>query len=203
MIAVLATAASACVGQADPGTTTTGGEQPTTTAVSTTVTSTSTTASSVTTGPVVVTGPDWYWPESQPDAGGAAGSGCAPGTEQLPDGAWFGMMIGYTENEITFDLACWYSGELADQKAAEEGGSADNGYWISNQNPALRTIAVAETAMAWRIAGDISAGEMEQLAFAEWVPEDAVYLICPGELCLVWLRIEAGAVAEILEQYVP
>lgn len=100
--------------------------------------------------------------------------------------------MGYSATEIMFDLACWFSDD-----------AEPNGYRVQNDNPNVRTISVAEDATAWRIVGDISNGVIEQVPYAEWVPEDAFYVVCPGEFCLVWIRTEAGALEEIVEQYVP
>ncbi len=43
---------------------------------------------------------------------GALGSGCAPGTESLPDGLWFGWASGFGADAIEFDLACLWPGRV-------------------------------------------------------------------------------------------
>lgn len=133
-----------------------------------------------------------YWPEQQPRSGGAEGSGCAPGSDQLPDGYWFGMVTAYSAEDITFDLACWFSDE-----------DEPNGYRIRNDNAALRTIAVADGAEAWRIDLDFELGLAPPIPFSDWVPETANFIVCPGESCLVWIHTEGGVVCELVEQYTP
>jgi len=42
----------------------------------------------------------------------ALGSGCAPGTDVLPDGVWFGWVVDAEPEQLTFDLACLWPGRL-------------------------------------------------------------------------------------------
>ncbi|MDH3500369.1 MAG: hypothetical protein OEM97_09625 [Acidimicrobiia bacterium] len=39
-------------------------------------------------------------------SGGMLGSGCTPGTDRLPDGIWFGWVVGTSASQLSFDLAC-------------------------------------------------------------------------------------------------
>lgn len=156
------------------------------------VSTTSTTAGTTSTTLQPHYGPDWYWPESQPDAGGAAGSGCSPGSATLPDGFWFGMAVEHLDTEIVFDLACWFSDP-----------GAENDYRIENDNPTLRTIEVAPGAMVWRVELGSEGGFAAPIPYADWVGNYSVIVSCPGDFCLVWLRTEDGVIQEMVEQYVP
>ena len=42
----------------------------------------------------------------------AAASGCAPGTDVLPDGVWFGWVAEAGPDQVAFDLACYWPGRL-------------------------------------------------------------------------------------------
>ena len=187
LVIVMALVAAACngvVATSSTSSTTTSMVRPPST-VSTLVSTTTTMSPSA-------LAPDWYWPEQQPRSGGAEGSGCAPGSDQLPDGYWFGMVTAYSAEDITFDLACWFSDE-----------DEPNGYRIRNDNAALRTIAVADGAEAWRIDLDFELGLAPPIPFSDWVPETANFIVCPGESCLVWIHTEGGVVCELVEQYTP
>lgn len=79
-------------------------------------------------------------------ADGAGGSGCHPGSDTtLPDGVWFGNVTAHTDNQISFDLACWFTGEAAVQAAAEDGEESPppNGYYVRNNNEATRELTVS------------------------------------------------------------
>lgn len=181
-------------------TSTTGTLTPSTsTSTSTSTPTASTTLATTTTAPNPTSttqpayyGPDWYWPEQQPGAEGAEGSGCTPGAGLLPDGYWFGMAVEHLEAEIVFDLACWF-----------EDSNAPNGYRIENDNPSLRTIGIAEGVMVWRVDLDAEGGFAAPVPYAEWVGNYSVIVSCPGDFCLVWLRTEGGLIQEMVEQYVP
>ena len=88
------------------------------------------------------------WGESGPtdEAWGgddAAGSGCTPGVEELPDGVWFGFVAELGDAVIAFDLACLYTGDAAYAHGADPEG-AD--IMMRNDSPALRTIPIAQEA---------------------------------------------------------
>jgi hypothetical protein len=133
---------------------------------------------------------------------GAAGSGCEPGSDSLPTGYWFGSVLEAHETTIEFDLACFYTGDIAWEKAAEEGEEANNNFWIVNENPELRTVDIAPGATIWVITEDVSASP-DPVPVSDWDPEESPYTPCPGEGCAVWLEITNGVVTEIVEQYLP
>jgi hypothetical protein len=179
---------------------------------STTVTvtdTTSTTAAVVTTTTVpptttttvyyVVTGT--LYPPDAVDGTGASGSGCAPGSGSIPAGVWFGYAAAGNATSVQFDLACWYFGDLAWEIADAYGETAENDYYIVNENPTLRTVPVAPGAVVHHI-DPMSIGH-DPISYPDWLLEPPGYLMCPFEFCPLWLYVNDGVVTEILEQYVP
>jgi len=134
-------------------------------------------------------------------SGGASGSGCAPGAGPLPDGVWFGYAIAIAGDAVDFDLACWYFGDIAWEKAAEVGEEAPNDFWIVNANPTLRTVAVAEDVTVFEIDPDCC--DFLEVPFAEWPAHPEGYIQCPGDGCGIWLLVNDAVVTEIVEQYAP
>lgn len=186
-----------------PATTTTA----TTVATTTTVApATTTTTESEASGPFRVVWEDLTLgpPDPLPGSDGASGSGCEPGGDELPDGIWFGYILSENESDATidFDLACFYFGDIARAKAAEEGEEAYNDYWIVNQSDKIRTLWYPAKATAWTITGDPSEGHFPRLFITEW-PEASAYLHCPGESCGVWLYMNDGRFDDAVEQYIP
>lgn len=141
---------------------------------------------------VYVFGDEWILaPESE-----AQGSGCAPGTGLLPDGAWFGFAKAWSTTEISFDLACWWSGAEAEAQAAANGDEAFD-YYITNDNTTVRLVTIAPTAEAKKAnpdAGIFSVAEV--IADPEGgLPTGAPYP--------VWIYVNGGVVTQIAVQYVP
>ncbi len=159
---------------------------PTTEATTTTASTTTTTAATTTTIDVNAL---------------AEGSGCTPGSSTLPDGHWFGLVDSVDGTSVTFDLACWFTGDPAAVAAAQDGEESPppNDYYIRNVNPMLRTIPVASLAeVAWMPnPGDPST--VEVIGFPEWVTNRLSRSYQPP----VWLNIEGGEIISIEEQYIP
>ena len=42
----------------------------------------------------------------------ALGSGCSPDSDLLPDGVWYGWVTSFGAEQVDFDLACLWPGEL-------------------------------------------------------------------------------------------
>jgi hypothetical protein len=82
---------------------------------------------------------------------GAAGSGCSPGTETLPDGVWFGSVVARDGSTVEFGLACFYFGDIAYEKGAEAGVQVANDYFVSNVNPGLRSVDIADEIPVYEI----------------------------------------------------
>jgi len=167
-------------------TSTTGAASTSTTATSPPTTSTSTTATSP--------------PTTAPDDG-ASGSGCTPGdAATLPEGEWFGLVVSSSPTGIVFDLACWFTGEAAIDAAAEDGEESPppNDYYVRNENPQTRSLAVsAEARVVWYPTGDPTSET--EVSFQEWA--DAV--VGRGFMFGVWLDVIDGEVLGIREQWVP
>lgn len=143
--------------------------------------------------------------EPLPGSDGATGSGCAPGGDGLPDGVWFGAMEAVSDGDIEFDLACWYSGDAANEAAAEDGFEeipVPNDYYVRNEVDTLRTVPIDPDAVIhWYPAGsDI---ELAVRPWIEWVEDPEGYLPCPGEWCNAWLYVNDGVVTEVMQQYTP
>lgn len=132
----------------------------------------------------------------------ASGSGCTPPTGNgLPDGRWFGFVDAPQADELSFDLACWFSGTAAVAAADEDGEESPppNDYHIRNQSDLLRTLPVdPSTEVAWLPdPGDPESYEVVTYAF--WRDEQSDRGFAPG----IWVNIEDGQVISIEEQYVP
>jgi hypothetical protein len=130
----------------------------------------------------------------------ALGSGCTPGTTDLPDGRWFGYVTEAMTDSVTFDLACWFSGSAAVDAAAEDGEESPppNDYYIRNQNEMLRSVPVASgTSVTWLPTGDPA--DAMTISYEEWVVQRPGRQYLPG----VWLLVTDGAVVLIDKQYVP
>ena len=131
----------------------------------------------------------------------AEGSGCTPGSTTLPDGRWFGIVDSADASSVTFDLACWFTGDAAAVAAAQDGEESPppNDYYVRNANPMLRTIPVGSLAeVAWMpTPGDPST--VEVISYPEWVTDRLSRSFQPP----VWLNIEGGEIISIEEQYIP
>lgn len=184
-------------------TTTTAVPTTTTTAAPPTTTTVAPTTTTAAVGPFVV-GPDpGLAAEALVGSEGAAGSGCAPGADQLPDGIWFTFIHQVTGTSVVFDLACFYFGQAAWDKAAETGEEANNDFWIVNESDRMRTIGYTSDATMWAILDDPSSG-LSSLGFGtEWTGPESGYTPCPGEYCGVWLYVNDGVITEAVEQYLP
>lgn len=155
--------------------------------------------------------PDLFPPPPLPGSDGANGSGCAPdSTTVVPDGIWFGFVLAKTDTDITFDMACWFWGEVADEKAAEDGviedgGTVENGYYIRNQNPLTYAAPIGPDATMYFLSAALSdSGSFETfpIAMSDWPGPDQEWP-CPGEFCGVWIYVNGGVITDAYEQYRP
>lgn len=181
----------ACSG-GDGSTTTTAGAVDTTSTVAP-VTSTS--------GPTTTTTPATS--TTTPDTNTfASGSGCTPGSDELPDGEWFGYVVGAAPGVVDFDLACWFSGDAADLAAAEDGEESPvpNDYYIRNENPGLRTVAVAAEVEVLAMANVGDPATEAPMAYSDWLASRVDDADVPMD---VWIVVEDGEVVSITEQYRP
>jgi hypothetical protein len=132
----------------------------------------------------------------------------------LEDGRHFGYVraVDADAGTIEFDLAYWLSGKEADrayQEATGNTGHVPNDYFIVNDNPMLRTLALAPDVqlrlLDWNhccetfFDGDLA-------LFAEAIGQQTD--VTDGDLIYRgqsqwWITVENGVVTEIEEQYSP
>lgn len=142
-------------------------------------------------------------PTSTPDearAPVAEGSGCAPGAGELPDGRWYGLAESAEPGTISFDLACWYSGDDAAIAAAEDGKESPppNDYYVRNDNTERRDVPVAEDVrVRWYPSGDPNSAET--VSYDEWLDGRS----SRDHQLAVWLEVRDSTVTSIEEQWVP
>ena len=187
-----------------PSSTTTTLASTTTSVVATTSppTTMATTTTSVS-APYHIETPSLGPPPVLPGSEGPSGSGCIPGSNTVvPDGVWFGFVLATSGTEVTFDMACWFWGELAESEAIKDGQEALNNYYIRNQNPLTFSVPIGSGATIYWL--DTSSGNFvpEPMPMAAWPGPDEAWP-CPGELCGVWLYINGGVITEAIEQYRP
>jgi hypothetical protein len=131
----------------------------------------------------------------------ADGSGCTPGSGDLPDGRWFGYVTVTRADGLDLDLACWFSGEAAIEAAAEDGEESPppNDYYVRNDNLAARSLAADPSVeVVWY--PDLGDPTSEATTtFADWVAQDRGAGGVPG----IWVEIDDGSVVSIHEQWVP
>ena len=178
----------------DPPTTTEAVDPTTTTSVATTTTGLPTTTTLDITFTIATHG---LHPESLPGSNDYFGSGCAPGSDDLPDGIWYGFAPEFDESTITFDLAClrWIPDPNDDD--VEEGG-----WGIVNDNPKLRVVPVDPNAQVTCFWAGCPPGPFP---YTEWIDEP--HEVRPleeehGGLDM-WLYINDGLVTEIGREGLP
>jgi hypothetical protein len=111
---------------------------------------------------------------------GELGSGCSPGTDQLPDGIWFGWIDEAELHQFDFDLACLWPGRL--EPAA------------SNEAAKLRSLPVADGAVVYLTGG-------ETARYTDWDGVLDVADNAPGlrQNLGSWVFVNEGVVTEISE----
>ena len=133
----------------------------------------------------------------------ASGAGCTPAsTDTLPAGRWFGFVEDAQAEQLSFDLACWFTGAAAAAAATEDGEESPppNDYYIRNDSSRLRIHPVdSGTEVEWLPdPGDPQSAEV--VTYATWLAGRATRTNNPG----IWLTVEDDShVMRIEEQYVP
>lgn len=151
-----------------------------------------------TTALTIVYAPDdpMQFPPVLPGSDNAHGSGCAPGTDTMPDGIWFGYVTARPADRLDFDLACIWTGAEAHRRTEEAGEVVVVDYFISNEVSKIRSPAIATGAMVYHLTGN---PWFTALTYGEW-RNDA----CHGfqdHSCPVWLYINGGNVTAVVEQF--
>jgi hypothetical protein len=131
----------------------------------------------------------------------AEGSGCTPGPGDLPDGEWFGYVVEARPGAMEFDLACWFTGNAAVQAAKEEGAESPppNDYYVTNGNPAIRSLNVADQAVVIWYPNSGDPTTETTVSYADWL----LGVEERGHILGVWLEVDEGEVSAIREQWVP
>ena len=144
-----------------------------------------------------------FFPDPLPGSDDAHGSGCViPPGPTIPDGIWFGFVESFSPGTLTFDLACFWTGAIAEVKAAEDGEEAYD-FYVRNLNPNTYSVPIAGDARAWYI--DMLSGSVQspdEIPITSW-PQPDSYQTCPSDWCSVWLYINGGDATGIVEQYLP
>jgi hypothetical protein len=143
-------------------------------------------------------------------------AGCAGATapETLADGTYFGFFdsIDVDTGVTQFDLACFYTGEEANQQAAARGDEVPvpNDVYIVNDNPATRAVPVDPSAelllIDWNACCETGPGAtLDGLASAlghkNFVEIDGWKYA--GSLSPYWVTIANGQIVGIEEQFLP
>ncbi|MDH3296281.1 MAG: hypothetical protein OER95_18330, partial [Acidimicrobiia bacterium] len=104
-------------------------------------------------------------------------------------------------DELSFDLACWFTGDAATVAAAEDGEESPppNDFHIRNDSDRLRTLAVDPGAAVDWLPNPGDPASVETVPYDVWLAEQPGRPVTPG----VWLNVEDGRVISIEEQYVP
>jgi hypothetical protein len=173
--------------------------------VETTATSAPAGATTITTAPApvyTVENPTLAPPDPMTNSEGASGSGCTDGGPPT-DGIWYGYVTANTADSVVFELACLYFGDIAWEKAAEDGNEAPNDVYITATGQAVE-VPVVEGATAYTIVAPANSElRIDPLPYSDWPQVSTGYTPCPGEFCSVWLYVNNGVVTEVLEQYLP
>lgn len=130
------------------------------------------------------------YPGPLPDSGGFSGSGCSPGTDDLPDGIWWGYLRGFTATSLTFDLACI---RFNDDPGEEVG------WVIENNNPKPRMVAVAPDALVTCEWAGCPAGPYP---YTEWIADTGLPHGDWEPDVGVWLFVNGGVVTEIVDMII-
>jgi hypothetical protein len=167
------------------------------------------------TSPTGTTGPS-IGPTGSTGTTGSSNPGCSgtPAPASLADGTYFGFLesIDVGSEVSGFDLACFYTGDEANEQAAARGDEVPvpNDVYIVNDNPSIRDVpvdpAVELMLIDWNACCETSPGaELDALASAlgelDLVEIDGFRYA--GGLSPYWITIEGGRIVGIEEQFLP
>jgi hypothetical protein len=166
-------------------------------------------SASITVSPTDSTGPG-PTETGSPEPSESAGPSGTP-APVLEDGRHFGFIrsVDVAAQTMRFDLAYFLQGEEANQAAAEHGDEVPvpNDYYIVNDNPRLRTLAIARDAEVWVIdwtdCCDLVQGETQPFVDAFATKHHAWDALYQGSEAPYWLTVEGGVVVKIEVQYLP
>jgi hypothetical protein len=142
--------------------------------------------------------------------------GCSgtPAPATLADGTYFGFLesIDVGSGVSEFDLACFYTGDEANEQAAARGDEVPvpNDVYIVNDNPSTRDVPVDPSVelllIDWNACCETSPGaELDAFASAlgdqDFVEIDGFRYA--GGLSPYWITIQDGRIVGIEEQFLP
>jgi hypothetical protein len=167
------------------------------------------------TSPIGRTGPS-TGPTGSTGTTGSSNPGCSgtPAPATLADGTYFGFLesIDVGSGVSEFDLACFYTGEEANEQAAARGDEVPvpNDVYIVNDNASTRDVPVDPSVelllIDWNACCETSPGA-ELDAFASALGEQDLVEIdgfrYAGGLSPYWITIEDGRIVGIEEQFLP
>jgi hypothetical protein len=147
---------------------------------------------------------------------GSSNPGCSgtPAPATLADGTYFGFLesIDVGSGVSGFDLACFYTGDEANEQAAARGDEVPvpNDVYIVNDNPSTRDVLVDPSVelqlIDWNACCETSPGAQLD-AFASALGEQDFVEIdgfrYAGGLSPYWIMIEEGRIVGIEEQFLP
>jgi hypothetical protein len=140
----------------------------------------------------------WVFPPVLGSPGDSNGSGCSPPGDDLPDGVWFGYAEAVSGGVISFDLACYFTGDAAAAVAAAGECDDELGPCIRNQNPKLFAVPIVSDAEVYYI--EPTTQDSVLVSPGSW-PVAGSYLPCPGDRCGVWLYVNGGVATGIWEMF--
>jgi hypothetical protein len=147
---------------------------------------------------------------------GSSNPGCSgtPAPATLADGTYFGFLesIDVGSGVSEFDLACFYTGDEANEQAAARGDEVPvpNDVYIVNDNPSTRDVPVDPSVelllIDWNACCETSPGaELDAFASAlgdqDFVEIDGFRYA--GGLSPYWITIQDGRIVGIEEQFLP
>jgi hypothetical protein len=149
--------------------------------------------------------------------GSAANLGCsggAPAPDTVPDGKYFGFVksMNTASQTMSFDLACFYTGDEANQQAAARGDEVPvpNDVYIVNDNTKVRALTFDPAAelklIDWNRCCEFAQGaQMQSFASAVDSGDFAEFdgFRYSGTLSPYWVTIQDGQVVKIEEQFLP
>ena len=133
--------------------------------------------------------------------------------DHLTDGTYLGFLIpeGMTPDELSFDLAVWFSGPDANVAAAEDGETdlpVPDDYYIRNTDPTVFTVSVASDVVVTSVWFDYDTDPdlaSDPVPYPDLVEARTV---TDGPRAALWydpwwVTISGGEVVRLDEQYVP